>query len=726
MQLTSPPNNIDSLSESEWSEDISSTLPDEEMPVKHGDSPAKRLFLFWDSTGQDGVLAPDAPEDLFDSSQMFQHGASKMLSLISSKSDAACATNVRRLSQAVKRWSSDDPNAPNRRRQIVLYQSTPECEAMFDTNMRTDTCAMQAFACGIASKILDAYGFLAQNFEPGDEIFLFGFSRGGYAVRKLTELIEKIGLLERESLGLFFAFWRDLTEGKTPAVPHTTRTCTIKCLGLWDTVSFGEGAPEPLRLTGTMVPSLVENAFHALSIQENRKEFHPTLFTLPREPRLNLKEVWFPGSHSDVGGCSARHDLGDISLFWMVGEIVALDLFNIDQTFFANGPRDDLGTSHRQNTCNRSERQIKPLSHPESRLEAAIITRAAKYHESWKNASNTLAESEHMVTREMLEKEFGELEYAELNKWEIERKEQWKESGDRLILDDDDPRVLFPAFPDRWLTLSEFNSAQDMVYTPFASPPWESKTLVGQVSYEGALYTGQATEDFTTIYILSPDEKRELKIQSGVKVLAGPPGSFAWLRVQGPLTHEKLGGLIPVRGGVDAKGHPVYSARGFCRASDQRVVGGQVKLGSEALLLHEGSIERKRDYNILVYESPLYHFHNAAGEYATKNIWSAVKSGSINSSVISISPTAVAPPSIALAFTEIDMQHNSSDNHNVRAIESIRRFHHDEGFPGSHRHLVNHDPLQRRSLLAQNRHRRSRLSFWGLQMQVGNFGLDRL
>ncbi|KAK7039890.1 hypothetical protein R3P38DRAFT_3181716 [Favolaschia claudopus] len=388
MQLTSPPNNIDSLSESEWSEDVSSTLPDEEMAstLKHDDSPVKRLFLFWDSTGQDGVLTSSKGGSLF----------------------------------------CDDPNAPNRRRQIVLYQNTPECEAIFDTNMRTDTCAMQAFACDIASKIRDAYGFLAQNFEPGDEIFLFGFSRGGYAVRKLAELIEKIGLLERESLGLFFAFWRDLTEGKTPAVPHATRTCTIKCLGLWDTVSFGEGAPEPLRLSGTMVPSIVENAFHALSIQENRKEFHPTLFTLPRNPRLNLKEVWFPGAHSDVGGCSARHDLGDISLFWMVGEIVALDLFNIDQTFFANGPRDDLGTSHRRNACSRSERQIK---HPESRLEAAIITRAAKYHESWKNASNTLAESEHMVTREMLEKEFGELEYAELNKWEIERKEQWKESG---------------------------------------------------------------------------------------------------------------------------------------------------------------------------------------------------------------------------------------------------------------------------------------------------------
>ncbi|KAK7013281.1 hypothetical protein R3P38DRAFT_2546656 [Favolaschia claudopus] len=155
------------------------------------------------------------------------------------------------------------------------------------------------------------------------------------------------------------------------------------------------------------------------------------------------------------------------------------------------------------------------------------------------------------------------------------------------------------------------------------------------------------------------------QIQSGVKVLVGPPGSFAWLRVQGPLTHEKLGGLTPVKGGVDAEGHPVYSARGFCGASDQRVVGGQVKLGSEGTVFN---------YNILVYKSPLYHFHNASGEYSTKNIWSAVKFGSINSSIISISPTAVEPPSIALAFTEIDMQHNSSDNHNVRAkayVDSI-------------------------------------------------------
>ncbi|KAJ7676932.1 hypothetical protein DFH06DRAFT_1169338 [Mycena polygramma] len=637
-----------------------------------GGSPSrKRLFVFSDGSGQDGMLAPKGPTEYLDFAQAFQYGLQQALVVGAGGLPGAgtqYVTNVLRLSRAVKRYSNDNPDDPNRMRQIVFYQSGVGSEADFKGDIGSTSLLLQASGWAVASKIRDAYAFLAQNFEPNDEIFVFGFSRGAYAVRKLVQLMDKIGLLETESLGLFFALWRDLVDGKVPVVPATTRKVKIKCLGVWDTVGAVEGTPATLHLTDSVVPSIVDNAFHALSIQENRHEFRPTFFTLAANSKQNLKECWFPGAHSDVGGGYERHELADISLFWMTGEIMALSLFNLDEAFIDRSkqpaPRDDWGSSQPHNAYDETNwwlRQFHQIN-VESRLESGDITSTIKFHESWKYAPDP-KESNHMVTRKQLEDKFGQLKYQPLNEWEAKRKDHWKDALNGPPIVYDDLGLLFPMYPDRWLTLSEW--PKGLIATAFGKEPGSNgaNTHVGNVSYKGHVYPGKVLSDCTTIYIVSADRTQEIQIKSGVKNLVTPRKTVAWFRVQGVLTHEKLGGQIPVKAGGDDKGNPRYSAVAFY---DKALLGGEVQVGGNAWLPYCGRIIPSSDYNVLVYRTPLYYFHNAAGEYATANTWDSITAGSINSAMIPIAPTEVTTPFVLVALSKIDMDHNPGKDYMVR------------------------------------------------------------
>ncbi|KAK7013283.1 hypothetical protein R3P38DRAFT_1510203 [Favolaschia claudopus] len=656
----------------DWADENSYARKFPDNPTSKG---PKRLFVFCDGTAQDGMLAPDGPTEFLDSAQAYEHGITQMMATTAGSlptSDAPYVTNVLRLSRSVKRWSNDDATDENRMRQIVYYQSGVGSEADFEGRMGTSSAIMQAFGWAVASKIRDAYAFLAQNYEPGDELFLFGFSRGAYAARKLAQLIDKIGLLETESLGLFFEIWRSLVDGQTPIIPQTTRRVVIRCLGVWDTVGAVSGTPATLHLTDSVVPSIVENAFHAMSVQENRKEFRPTFFTLPANSTQTLKEVWFPGAHSDVGGSYERHELADISLFWMTGEILALKLFNLDEAFLIRSkqstPRDDWGTSEPHNAYRETPTKYKYIAiHAQSRLESGDITSSIKFHESWKYAPNTLKDAYHMVTRKQLEEKFGSLNYVGLNEWEGKRKDHWKDESNETPIVYDDPRVLFPMYPGRWLGYSDYFSANGVSSTAFGLESSSTTVYVGNVMYKNALYVGKVLHDLKTIYIVSADQQKEIEVKSGARILAAPAGSFAWLRIQGELTREKLGCLTPVKAGMDKEGKPHFSARAYYNSNDKGIVGGEVSLGTSALLPLSGKVLTITDYNILVYKSHLYDFHNTAGQYTTLNNWESVKAGSINSSIISVIPTAVTPPIIVVALSKIDVSNNPSDNYIVRA-----------------------------------------------------------
>ncbi|KAF9817313.1 hypothetical protein IEO21_03573 [Rhodonia placenta] len=335
------------------------------------------------------------------------------------------ATNVLRLSRAVYPYTVD------KRKQIVFYQSGVGSEANFAGDQVTGTTAMP-------SKIRDAYAFIAQNFEDGDEICLFG---GAYTARKLGGLIDAIGLLTRKNLGRFFQIWHQLTVGETPTIPSDTRKTRIKCIGVWDTVGSVYGEIDALSITDTSLPGTVDVALHALSLQENRKKFLPTLWEKPKGglgANQILKQVWFAGAHSDVGGGYERHELADIALFWIIilicigkGEIKSFINLDLEFLLASKQPQPQpWGTSQPHNAYEELPFLEKPVIGQETRLESKQITADSVLHASIEFSPQKLDSPDYMVTLEKLVKEFGpsfKPQYPPLNEFEEYCRDNWKD-----------------------------------------------------------------------------------------------------------------------------------------------------------------------------------------------------------------------------------------------------------------------------------------------------------
>ncbi|KAG2063706.1 hypothetical protein BDR04DRAFT_1137594 [Suillus decipiens] len=324
-------------------------------------------------------------------------------------------TNIIRLARSIKSQSAD-----GKKQQIVFYQSGVGSEADFRGTSVVGTLTLKALGTTVASKIRDAYAFLAQNFEDGDEICVFGFSRGAYTARKLSGLIDRIGLLTRQNLGQFFVIWSQLMDNKTPAIPSNTRRPRIKCVAVWDTVGSVDSTLDALAIKDTSLPTTVDVALHALALHENRDKFLPTPWTTPQSelaPNQTPKQVWFPGAHSDVGGSYERRELADIALFWMVGEIKSF--IEIDLEFLI------------------STRQHSPepwgTSQPHN---AKHLTKNCTFHQSVAASPQKLKSPMYMTTTGEILKAFGSgssLQYADLNKFEEYCKKNWNSTQwDRL------------------------------------------------------------------------------------------------------------------------------------------------------------------------------------------------------------------------------------------------------------------------------------------------------
>lgn len=199
---------------------------------------------------------------------------------------------------------------------------------------------------GIHKNILDGYRYIVQNYHPGDKIFLFGFSRGAYTVRALSGLINNCGILKRPDARLVIEAWKIYKnpgkachpEGPTAiafreAHSHTSRA--VHFVGVWDTVGalglpFGIlGMLDPKdEFYDTKMGANVAVARHAMAIDEKREDFIPTLWT-PR-PGVDVKQVWFAGVHSDVGGSygpdANGNEAADLALQWMTEEAATVGL----------------------------------------------------------------------------------------------------------------------------------------------------------------------------------------------------------------------------------------------------------------------------------------------------------------------------------------------------------------------------------------------------------------
>lgn len=266
-------------------------------------------------------------------------------------------TNVVKLAQIIKPVTQDA--IP----QVVYYQ------AGLGTRDKFDELTGGAFGWGIDDNIQDGYRFLCLNYEPGDEIYLFGFSRGAYTARSLAGLIYCSGLLERQhirKLPQAYQLYRDRAVKPGAAAAEQfrndyARDVLITLLGCWDTVGqLGVPNRIPLlsklvnakyRFYDTRVNRWVKTALHAVAIDERRTVFDVTPMQISdEEASTKLRQVWFPGTHGCVGGGTQKTSgLSDAALQWMLDEMnklgLGLEFVDQPQTVAEGGINPDYTTS---------------------------------------------------------------------------------------------------------------------------------------------------------------------------------------------------------------------------------------------------------------------------------------------------------------------------------------------------------------------------------------------
>ena len=191
---------------------------------------------------------------------------------------------------------------------------------------------------GINRQIRRAYGYLASRYRPGDRIFLFGYSRGAYAVRSLAGVIDRIGLLRAEEAterNVHTAFRHyQCTPHSAASEAFASTYCHadthVEMVGVWDTVkALGMRIPILWRFRADAhgfhshhLGRTIRHGFHALALDETRNAYTPVLWECPPGFDGHVEQLWFRGSHGDVGGqlCgfNAARPLSNIPLVWML------------------------------------------------------------------------------------------------------------------------------------------------------------------------------------------------------------------------------------------------------------------------------------------------------------------------------------------------------------------------------------------------------------------------
>jgi uncharacterized protein (DUF2235 family) len=199
---------------------------------------------------------------------------------------------------------------------------------------------------GIAPQIQRAYGWLASGYREGDRIFLFGYSRGAYAVRSLAGVIDRVGLVRRDCATerMITLAWRhyerapDSPASQAFARVHCHLEAPIEMVGVWDTVKalglrlpfFWMLAPDRHAFHNHHLGASIRHGYHALALDETRLAFAPVLWDCPPGWEGNVEQVWFRGAHGDIGGQTGGFEparpLANIPLVWMLERAEALNL----------------------------------------------------------------------------------------------------------------------------------------------------------------------------------------------------------------------------------------------------------------------------------------------------------------------------------------------------------------------------------------------------------------
>ncbi|CAI7593468.1 unnamed protein product [Penicillium pancosmium] len=211
----------------------------------------------------------------------------------------------------------------------------------------------QAVGTSFQQHVLAGYHFVMRYYQPGDHLYIFGFSRGAYTARFLAEMIHDLGLLSKGNEEMVQFAWDTFSDFQQSRGndPQTEKDAKLKdymlnfnktfCrpnvgihfLGLFDCVnSVGQFEIPLFRKSYKVIANPPARYIrHAVAIHERRLKFKPALFHIdPDGPPVDLKEVWFAGNHSDIGGGyglerGQKHLLSDTALNWMLQEVLNLE-----------------------------------------------------------------------------------------------------------------------------------------------------------------------------------------------------------------------------------------------------------------------------------------------------------------------------------------------------------------------------------------------------------------
>lgn len=267
-------------------------------------------------------------------------------------------TNVVRLRDGVAETGSDGNS------QKVFYDWGVGTKGLWDK------ITGGAFGHGLRHNVEEAYRFLVQNYQPGDRIFIFGFSRGAFTARSVVGFIRQCSVIKKEHEDRIrdgYKLYKDTdvhpdhpkSDEFRNAYSHPTPQ--VEFIGVWDTVGalgvpanriieliknqtiyriFGRpkrdrlaGPRRPARMTSlprnrhafhdVKLSSIVSRAYQALAIDERRPVFSPSIWdSKPKNigdggPMQDVRQAWFAGDHSDVGGGNSNEQNSSLSLHWI-------------------------------------------------------------------------------------------------------------------------------------------------------------------------------------------------------------------------------------------------------------------------------------------------------------------------------------------------------------------------------------------------------------------------
>ncbi|KAK0621278.1 hypothetical protein B0T17DRAFT_591195 [Bombardia bombarda] len=274
-------------------------------------------------------------------------------------------SNVTRLSRSLRRICNDG------KIQIIEYQS-----GVGTSGSIGDLLSGGAFGLGISENIRAAYSFICANYCDGDQIILLGFSRGAFTARSIAGMVSDLGLLTRSGMEYFYPIYKDMQNWRTPdyedpfpGVPFDNKPTgegagakyrqmlidrgltrvyegggkgpmiKIRAVAVFDTVG-SLGVPnvgilaklglyrstKEFRFYDTALSDRIEYAFQALALDEHRLPFAPSVWerTAANKGATDLRQVWFPGNHGNIGGGWADSGIANISFAWMMDQLASI------------------------------------------------------------------------------------------------------------------------------------------------------------------------------------------------------------------------------------------------------------------------------------------------------------------------------------------------------------------------------------------------------------------